>query len=104
MTMPQDKTNTRFRFGNDIAKQLLHALGLEGRHVRRIELVFDIKEATTLTVYEYMNLDSGEQLATLLEMSDWKITKEEPMLPNSDGDVTSALDFMKRKANAKRPD
>lgn len=73
-------------FKADFARALLKALGLEGRKIRRIEMVFDVGEIVTATIYEYADVDQSYALVKVLEMGEWRT------------DVTAAGDDLRRYA------
>lgn len=68
-------THRKYAFNRSMATALLKVLGLEGRAIRRIELIFDVNEAVHMRVFEYVS-DEGNgpplgELIHLFESLEW---------------------------------
>lgn len=81
-----EKTTTHaYRYKMDAARALHKALGLEGRRIKRIVLVFDVNEAVTATITEYVQYERHVELCEVL-------TSMGPWLH----DITGAEDVMRQ--------
>lgn len=69
-----------YRFQQDAARMLLEALGLSDRKVRRIELVFDVDEPVTLTVWEYAQIENHVGLCSVLALGEWHGPQDDEVL------------------------
>ena len=64
--------SSAYAFRGEPAKELLKALGLEGRQVKKIVLTFEAGEAAICEITEYSRSMDLPALTRYLTMVDWK--------------------------------
>ena len=64
----------------DIGKQIIDALGLEGK-IRRITISYVVDSVVTVEVERLLDEGGHEQLVAILEPQEWKFSNKAVMVP-----------------------